>query len=270
MNAAPAPECASVPSRAGVRVLQADTPEQALKLAAGATLVAGATWLQPVWERQARWPARVVPLSAHWDGFCGITVAGERLQVGALTSLEDFARSPHVTERLPGIAAFVDRIAGPSVRHLGTVGGNLLAGGDLSALALVLDARLQLLADDGWSELPLEDWYQLPSAGLVRSVSLNIAPGSPLCLEKLGHREAFSPTRITLACTRTGGRQRVALCGEGGPRRLRDLENTLAMDATRSGPDVCAQALADLDWGDARLRQVGGELMAHLLGQLGA
>ena len=268
MTTGPAPDCTSVPSRAGVRVLQADTPEQALQLSASATLVAGATWLQPVWERQGRWPARVLPIPPHWQGFSGVTLAGDRLQVGALTTLDEFARNPLVVQRLPGLAAFMDRIAGPGVRHLGTVGGNLLAGGDLSALALVLDTRLQLLGDAGWYQMPLADWYRHSGAGLVRSITLNSPPGIRLCLEKLGHREAFSPTRITLACARVAGYRRVAVCGEGGPVRLQEFEASLAAGQTLPGQDLCTRALTAMGWGDEGLRYAGGGLMAGLLEEL--
>jgi len=268
MTKSPAANSASVSSRACVRVLRAETPEAALQLAhaSQAPFVAGASWLQPVWERQRLWPARVIPVSADWEGFCGVTVNGDCLETGALTTLEGFARNPEVMERLSGLGALVDRIAGPAVRHLGTVGGNLAAGGDLTALALVLNARLHILTGAGWQRISLEDW---PGSGsLIRSVIFDIPTGTRVLVEKLGHREAFSPTRITLACARVAGRRRVAVCGEGGAARLHVLEACLVDSESPPGPEQCERALAEMDWGNAGLRRAGGRLMAHLLGAL--
>lgn len=264
------PDPGWVASRAEVRVLSADTPMAALQLAVNGQgpLVAGATWLQPVWERQGRWPAKVVPVSAEWEGFSGVTVRGKCLEVGALTTLNDFARNPDVAERLPAIAALMDRIAGPAVRHLGTVVGNLVAGGDLSAPALVLNARLRVLTPSGWKMMPMADWSG--ACGLIASVVFDAEPETRVLVEKLGHREAFSPTRITLACARVQGQRRVAVCGEGGPVRLLALEQALARTGVLPGPEQCEQALAAMDWGGPGLRLAGGRLMAYLLAELEA
>lgn len=180
MTTAPLP--LTVTERSQMRVLSADGPEAAWQLARRhrAPLVAGATGVQPVWERQARWPACVVPLSADWPGFAGVTVTGDRLDIGALTPLASLAGAPALARRLPSLAPFMDRVASPGVRQLATLGGNLVAGGDLSALALVLEAELRVFSGAGWHHLPLSAWpgwvCREPGA-LIRSVHLSIPRG---------------------------------------------------------------------------------------------
>jgi carbon-monoxide dehydrogenase medium subunit len=271
MTTAPLP--LTVTERSQMRVLSADGPEAAWQLARRhrAPLVAGATGVQPVWERQARWPACVVPLSADWPGFAGVTVTGDRLDIGALTPLASLAGAPALARRLPSLAPFMDRVASPGVRQLATLGGNLVAGGDLSALALVLEAELRVFSGAGWHHLPLSawpGWVRREPGALIRSVHLSIPRGCPVVLEKLGHRERFSPPRITVACARLGTDVRVAVSGEGGPVRLAALEARLARAGGQASAADGEQALAELDWGNPGLRAAGGRLIAHLLGRL--
>ena len=47
------------------------------------------------------------------------------LSLGALTSIAELARSPLIRERLPSLAQAASQIAGPQLREMGTLGGNL-------------------------------------------------------------------------------------------------------------------------------------------------
>lgn len=47
------------------------------------------------------------------------------LKIGALTTLEDIARSPEVKDRYSLLADAAESVAAPQIRHVGTIGGNL-------------------------------------------------------------------------------------------------------------------------------------------------
>jgi 4-hydroxybenzoyl-CoA reductase subunit beta len=55
----------------------------------------------------------------------GIDVDGDTLRVGSGVRIADLAAHPEVGERFPGIAQAAASVAGPTQRHMGTVGGNL-------------------------------------------------------------------------------------------------------------------------------------------------
>ena len=50
---------------------------------------------------------------------------GDRLKIGALTRLEEMARSPVIRERYGILADAAKAVATPQIRNLGTIGGNL-------------------------------------------------------------------------------------------------------------------------------------------------
>lgn len=238
-----------------VRVLRPATPREAVALAktTGAPYIAGGSGLQPVWERNGSWPRQLVALNPCWPGFRGIEETGQGLRVGALTTLGELARHPLIHRYLPCLPEFMDQVAGPGVRHLGTVGGNLCAGGDLSALFLALDAQVHRLSDDDPQEQcePLED-YSAGDGTLMTALSLPDSRQWRIGLEKLGYRERFSPPRATVACVHDGQTLRRAVCGEGGPTRLRGGEKDQDTELTAGG------------WQDPALRLAIQRMLAFL------
>lgn len=262
-----------VADREQVRVLHPGTAAEAVSLAGehGGTYIAGATWLQPSCERSQTWPSRMVALNPGWPGFQGLHESSDGLTIGALTTLAAFARDPLTASYLPcltGRNGLMNQVAGPGVRRLGTVGGNLIAGGDLSALALALDARIQLLCQQGTRELNMADFYPvLASTDLIKSVTFPDCRGWRIAVEKLGHRERFSPTRATVACVCDGTQVRMAVCGEGGPARL-TLSEAVLRDTSCKSPTALAQTLDDelerLGWLDSGLRLAIRRMLGYL------
>jgi CO/xanthine dehydrogenase FAD-binding subunit len=81
-----------------------------------------------------------------------------QVSCGAMVRLAQMARA------LPQdyIQAAVASIAGPAIRNLATVGGNLFAKppyGDLATLLLALDAELELASSEGTRWISLNDFY---------------------------------------------------------------------------------------------------------------
>lgn len=263
-----------VTERRAIRVLRPDSPSEAVSLARRFKVpyMAGGTWLQPTHERDQCWPEKLVALNAAWPAFRGLEDDSRGLTVGALTSLSEMARHPLVREYLPPLALFLNRVAGPGVRALGTVGGNLAVGGDLSALAMALDVRVDVLNRTGERTLPLSRWLrERASDDLLRGFTIPDCRGWRISLEKLGYRERFSPTRATLVCVHDGDRVRLAVCGEGGLLRLVAPETFVNDRADLASGDVGAvidRELAAHGWQDAHLRMALRRMTTGLLSEV--
>ena len=55
----------------------------------------------------------------------GIVAGPRQLRIGALTTIQELADHPQVRQRFPAIAHAAEEIAGPQIRNMGTIGGNL-------------------------------------------------------------------------------------------------------------------------------------------------
>ena len=213
--------------------------------AADVVFVAGGTALQLGWTNGAPDGLTLVEV-ARLPAAQGITrdPAGRPgLRIGAAVTLEALRVDERVVRLAPMLAQVCAEIGSLPVRTWGTLGGN--AGwryGDALAVLLVLQARVELA--DG-SVRPLEDWLAAEPLPLAVAFHLDgpTQPPSPCWYEKIGQREAFAPSMLTLA--QAGGR--LAAVAAGLPaRRLRRTEACLAgspVDA--SGWHAALQA--DLD-----------------------
>ena len=201
------------------------------------------------------------------------------MRIGAATLLEDLRQDASIGLHARRLVEAIDAIGAPGVRHLATIGGNVgWRWGDTLPTLLAAEAWV-VLADGGPHPLAsVLDTARLENAALPLIDALlwprpeARSPGWSV-YEKLGGREAFSPSRLTLGlevrCDE--GRvadPRVAVTAAGWPaRRLPQVEAwlsgrpaaTLASYATALR-DAC---LADI--GDAhRARLVARLLTGHL------
>ncbi len=86
--------------------------------------MAGGTDLMPNMKHEITTPDVVVGLWRIPD-LVGVTRDGDTLRIGALTTLHDLAKDPLVLEHTPALAEAADQIAGPQLRRMGTIGGNV-------------------------------------------------------------------------------------------------------------------------------------------------
>lgn len=252
--------------------MRPESPRQAVSFAKrfSAPYIAGGTWLQPVYERDRRWPGQLVALNPGWPGFHGIVEESDHgVTIGALTTLDELARHSLTGQYMPALGGLMNHIAGPGVRHLGTVGGNLVAGGDLSALALALGVTVDIVEGTDVSSESLAQWIRKPAPGdLLRSVTVPDCRRWRVAVEKLGHRERFSPARATVCCVHDGQQTRLAVCGEGGPGRLIVTEAMLrdrSVPGLRDLATVVDTELQALGWENVRLRLAVRRILAFLL-----
>lgn len=168
----------------------------------GARYVAGGTAVQLEWARGEPMPSRMIDLGGL-AGLRGVSHDGAGLRIGALTPLAELLRNAAVRESLPLLAAAVRTTAGPAVRTLATIGGNVAGGtGCLIPALLALDAQACVATAAGSSWVPLASFLRRPAAepALLEALSIPIPPpGARWTWRKVGLRAAFTPGVISAA-----------------------------------------------------------------------
>ena len=130
-------------------------------------LMAGGMTLIPTLKQRLAQPADVVDLGGISD-LAGISVDGDTVTIGAMTTHATVAASADVKSKIPALADLADGIGDPQVRNRGTIGGSI-ANNDPAAdypsacvglgATIVTDQR-EITADDffvGMFETALEE-----------------------------------------------------------------------------------------------------------------
>jgi 4-hydroxybenzoyl-CoA reductase subunit beta len=94
------------------------------ELGGSALPVAGGTDVIPNMKHGLHGPAHLVSLR-RLPELRGVSVEGDALVVGAGETLADLASHPLVLAHAPALAAAAGQVAGPQLRSMGTLGGNL-------------------------------------------------------------------------------------------------------------------------------------------------
>jgi xanthine dehydrogenase YagS FAD-binding subunit len=104
------------------------TKEQAVGLLgnnwADADVLAGGTDLLALMKEDVVTPKRLVNIKDIHE-LHGITVSAKGLRIGALVTIQELADNAQVRASFPSVAMTASEIAGPQIRNMGTVGGNL-------------------------------------------------------------------------------------------------------------------------------------------------
>lgn len=247
-----------------------EAQERRSLLGARGAFVGGGTALQLAWRDGT--PALTLVDVSGLPGALGLSLAGAHLRIGAATRLETLRRDPLVQRHAPLLVDACEGLAALSIRHLATLGGNVGWGhGDTLAVLLALEAEAEL-ADGGC--LALADVIEAPELPLLAALRVDtVRPPALAFYEKIGHRAAFSPTRLALAfCAGIDGAgrlnaPRVAASGAGlRARRLRQVERMLNDAPLHAiGALALREACAhDLDQ-DAALARVAAAVLAGRL-----
>jgi len=223
------------------RVLQPKDASEAVRLkrslGAAAAYVSGGTLLRTQWENGvAPMPPVLIDVGAV-HGLAGIAVSEGALAIGAPTTLSECRRQPLLRERCPALHEAMKAIAAPSVRNLGTIGGNVASGiGDAWPALLALDAEL-VWHGDGPEVESAASWIArfdaAPETRLLTAIRVPLAgPGGVYeAYRKVGRREAFTPSLVTAALRgrrdadgRWSGCRIAAAGGAMRPMRLAEAE----------------------------------------------
>jgi 4-hydroxybenzoyl-CoA reductase subunit beta len=89
-----------------------------------AKILAGGTDLLPNMKHRLFTPAHVVSLE-RVQGLSDITVEDSQVRIGARVTLAGLAQNPVIRETWPSLAMAAEHVAGPQLREMATVGGNL-------------------------------------------------------------------------------------------------------------------------------------------------
>lgn len=96
----------------------------------------------------------------------------EDIVIGSGTTFTALSDSPVVSERIPMLAEMVFTFAGPQLRNMATIGGNICNGmtsADSAPPLFTLNAVLTLEGANGRRELPIEDFYRGPGKVTIES-----------------------------------------------------------------------------------------------------
>jgi len=131
-----------------VKVLSADGEAKAL--AGGQTFI-------PVLKQRLNKPSVVVDLAKL--GMVGISLSGDTLKIGAMTTHGAIATSPDIKKAFPALAHMASMIGDNQVRHRGTMGGSL-ANNDPSACypSAVLATKATITTDR--RSIDADDFFQ--------------------------------------------------------------------------------------------------------------
>jgi len=127
-----------------------------------ARVIAGGTALVPLMKHSVLRPSRLVSI-ARVPGLDEIAADGvDGLRIGGVASHWDVAHSALVRERSPLLAEACGRVASPTIRSMGTLGGNLCYGesaSDPSPALLALRATVRLRGPDGVRAVAITDFF---------------------------------------------------------------------------------------------------------------
>ncbi|MBP3963331.1 FAD binding domain-containing protein [Paenibacillus lignilyticus] len=211
-----------------------------------AAFIAGGTWLSVQWENGAAKPRHLIDLSSI-PGMKGISVSSKEMKIGALSTLTTLRRDPFLGEHYKGVVDAVTTIAAPSIRNAATIGGNIACKtGDILPALIVSDAELLWQDGRGAQREPLVQWLEsgidsaTPQGRILTQVKLQLPDANPLMrrlevYQKIGRREAFTPSVVTVAYSiamdrGSGAIGRIRMAVGGGqmiPHRLYGAEKLL-------------------------------------------
>ncbi|MBE9477517.1 MAG: xanthine dehydrogenase family protein subunit M [Proteobacteria bacterium] len=162
-------------------------------------------------------PEQVVSLDALSE-LRGIEVDGNRITLGARTTISDILRCDDMAEFGPSLLDAANLFAGQMVRNMGTVGGNIACSSpaaDLVPPLMSLDAEITLVSSKGTRKVALCDYYlsykkdvRAPSE-MITSVSWKkLAKNSSNSFYKLARRigDAITVTGVAVTLTMDGDR----------------------------------------------------------------
>jgi carbon-monoxide dehydrogenase medium subunit len=150
---------------AAVGYVRADSAEAAVAALSEhgdeAKLLAGGQSLIPLMRLRLARPSVLVDLGRA-DELRGISVDGDSVSIGALTSHSTLEHSADLAEACPLLAHVASQVGDPAVRHRGTLGGSLAhadPASDLPAAVLALGGTLVATGPGGSREIAATDFF---------------------------------------------------------------------------------------------------------------
>ena len=141
------------------RYIKAENIEQAetaLREAEDGKLLAGGMTLIPTLKQRLAAPDCLIDLAA--TGLSGISVDGDRLNIGAMTCHAEVEGAALIHEHLPALAQLAGGIGDRQVRNCGTIGGSV-ANNDPAACYPAALLALAATITTSKRSLPADDYF---------------------------------------------------------------------------------------------------------------
>jgi carbon-monoxide dehydrogenase medium subunit len=238
-----------------VKTLGADADAKAL--AGGMTLI-------PVLKQRLNKPTVVVDLAKL--GLAGITVSGNSVTIGGMTTHGAVANSAEVKAKIPGLAELASHIGDEAVRHRGTIGGSLAnndPAADYPAAVLALGATIKT----DRRTIKADDFFQGMFSTALQQGEIITAVEFPVP-EKSAYEKFPNPASryaiVGVYVAKTAGGVRVAVTGAGqnGVFRQNAMEQALAANFA---PDAVANIATAANGMNGDIH-ASPEYRAHLVG----
>ncbi|MEO6577800.1 MAG: FAD binding domain-containing protein [Candidatus Limnocylindria bacterium] len=152
-------------------------------------------------------PARVLDIWAL-DELRGISVEGQTLRIGALTTYTELRRSPIIADVIPALGDAAATIGAAQIQNRGTIGGNVVnasPAGDTLPVLMAVDARFVLGSSSGERTIAADQFWtgyrqtaRRPDELLVR-VEIPIVPERRVRFRKIGTRRAQAISKVVMA-----------------------------------------------------------------------
>jgi aerobic carbon-monoxide dehydrogenase medium subunit len=124
--------------------------------------VAGGTALMLMMKAGVFRPRRLISLHRIEPEYARIAFDGTNVRIGAMATLSDVERDPHVAAHLPVLKRALRTLSNVRVRNVARVGGALAHGDphmDLPPVLIALGARVSVKGPSGDRDLPLDQLY---------------------------------------------------------------------------------------------------------------
>jgi len=224
--------------------------------------ISGGTLLRTQWEAGTAAVPKYLIDTGSMTELKMIFAAADELEIGASAHLSQCLREPFIQQAAPAFYQALRSIAAPSIRNLATIGGNIASGiGDALPALLVHDTRLVWFDGRQEFELPLSDWLKADKSRFANDLLCKIripfpgqsgeeARGRINAYQKVGRREAFTPSLVTVAISgfihRQGSFPLLRIAAGGGNAGAKRLSSVEAMLQAHSLQELSLASLYEL------------------------
>lgn len=236
----------------------------------GAKLLAGGHSLIPLLKLRLAAPPAVIDIGRIPE-LRGITISGDTLRIGALTTHAELSRSAEVKRAAPALAEAASIVGDPAVRNRGTIGGNAAHADPASDLPIVLaalEARFHTIGPRGRRTIEAAAFFtgimatDLADDEILSAIEIShVRAGESSAYVKFTHPASrYAVIGAAASVQLSGGICTAVRAAIGGlvshARRLPSVEralqgqalnqNTLAAAAIRAGDDLGDDVTGDI------------------------
>ncbi len=126
-----------------------------------AKFMSGGHSLLPMMKLRFATPEHIIDISKI-EGLSFVKEEGDLLKIGGLTTQTELEHSSLIKEKYPIFSDAIKLTADPSVRNVGTIGGNIAHGdaaNDQPALMLAMRATIIAEGPDGRKSIPIDEFF---------------------------------------------------------------------------------------------------------------